>query len=266
VPVHTWAELRAGRVVLEDEAVLALDKPAGIPVVGDRQGADLVALARAAGEWLRPVHRIDRVTSGVVLLAKRPEVHAELTRQFARRTTAKTYLAITRPGGLPEHGRIELPLRVGRKNRVRVAAQRASIVADAAAGSWSVPPAGDADARSYPSLTTFARVWQDDRHAVLVVRPVTGRRHQIRVHLAWIGHPVEGDPLFDRQAAGRGDRTALHAWRLAFDAAWDGGRRVAAQAAPGSDFWSPVAARLPDALPEALLRRADRALAQQLDL
>jgi hypothetical protein len=158
--VNGWAEIRDACVLLEDEAVLVLDKPAGISVVGERHETDLVGLARDAGERLLPVHRIDKVTSGVVLLAKEPRIHADLTRQLARRTVDKVYLVVTRSGGLPAHGTIELPLSVGRKNRVRVAAQRSSIVADEARHRWSVPPSEVfTHSRTYPSLTDFASAW-----------------------------------------------------------------------------------------------------------
>jgi tRNA pseudouridine32 synthase / 23S rRNA pseudouridine746 synthase len=252
--VGEWSGIRDGAVVFEDEAVLVLNKPAGVSVMGERHETDLVRLAAAAGEELFPVHRIDKVTSGAVLFAKQLRWHGPLTRQFAARTVGKTYLAITAPGGLPAHGVIDLPLSTGRKSRVRVAAPRASIVADADRGTWSVPESEVfAHVRTYPSVTAFATVWQDGRHALLAVRPVTGRRHQIRVHLAWIGHPVEGDPLFGPADA---PRTLLHSWRLAFDAAWRDGSRVRAEAAPGPDFWAPVAARLPPPGPAALLASA----------
>jgi tRNA pseudouridine32 synthase/23S rRNA pseudouridine746 synthase/23S rRNA pseudouridine1911/1915/1917 synthase len=252
--VSEWSGIRDGGVVFEDEAVLVLNKPAGVSVMGERHETDLVRLAAAAGEELFPVHRIDKVTSGAVLFAKQLRWHGPLTRQFAARTVGKTYLAITAPGGLPAHGVIDLPLSTGRKSRVRVAAPRASIVADADRGTWSVPESEVfAHVRTYPSVTAFATVWQDGRHALLAVRPVTGRRHQIRVHLAWIGHPVEGDPLFGPADA---PRTLLHSWRLAFDAAWRDGSRVRAEAAPGPDFWAPVAGRLPGPGPAALLASA----------
>jgi tRNA pseudouridine32 synthase / 23S rRNA pseudouridine746 synthase len=252
--VSEWASIRDGGVVFEDEAVLVLNKPAGISVMGERHETDLVRMAAAAGEELFPVHRIDKVTSGAVLFAKELRWHGPLTRQFAGRTVGKTYLAITAPGGLPARGVIDLPLSTGRKSRVRVAAPRASIVADTSRGTWSVPESEVfGHVRTYPSVTTFAAVWQDGRHALLAVRPVTGRRHQIRVHLAWIGHPVEGDPLFGPADA---PRTLLHSWRLAFDAAWRGGARVRAEAAPGPDFWAPVTGRLPDPDPAALLASA----------
>jgi tRNA pseudouridine32 synthase/23S rRNA pseudouridine746 synthase/23S rRNA pseudouridine1911/1915/1917 synthase len=240
-------------VVFEDEAVLVLNKPAGVSVMGERHETDLVRMAAAAGEELFPVHRIDKVTSGAVLFAKQLRWHGPLTRQFAGRTVGKTYLAITSPG-LPARGVIDLPLSTGRKSRVRVAAPRASIVADSSRGTWSVPESEVfGHVRTYPSVTAFATVWQDGQHALLAVRPVTGRRHQIRVHLAWIGHPVEGDPLFEPSGA---PRTLLHSWRLAFDAAWRGGSRVEAEAAPGPDFWAPVTGRLPGPDPAALLASA----------
>jgi tRNA pseudouridine32 synthase/23S rRNA pseudouridine746 synthase/23S rRNA pseudouridine1911/1915/1917 synthase len=234
-----WAEIREACALWEDEAVLALCKPAGISVVGERHEADLVTLARDAGERLQPVHRIDKVTSGAVLLAKRPRAHADLTRQFQRRSAGKLYLAVTRSRGLPERGTIELPLSVGRKNRVRVAAARSSIVADEASGRWSVAPSEVfTHTAAYPSLTTFASVWHDERRTLLALRPVTGRRHQLRVHLAWIGHPIEGDPLFAGASGSGAARTALHSWRIAFDAPWSGNARIEVEAPPGDDFWA----------------------------
>jgi tRNA pseudouridine32 synthase / 23S rRNA pseudouridine746 synthase len=245
--VDDWARVRKACTLLEDEGVLVLSKPVGISVMGERHDADLLSLARDAGERLLPVHRIDKLTSGAMLLAKLPTAHAELTRQFNRRSAGKVYLAVTRSRGLPERGTIDLPLSVGRKSRVRVAAKREAILADEAGGHWSVPPSQVfTHTRTYASLTTFVRVWEGPRHTLLAVQPVTGRRHQIRVHLAWIGHPVEGDPLFARPSAGASSaaaRTALHSWRLAFDAPWSGNARIEVEAPPGDDFWACLPAR-----------------------
>jgi tRNA pseudouridine32 synthase/23S rRNA pseudouridine746 synthase len=260
--VSDWAQIRAGRVVLEDSAALVLNKPAGISVMGERHDTDLVRLAARDGQRLFPVHRIDKVTSGAILLAKELRWHGDLTRQFNRGTTGKDYLAITRSAGLPARGTIDLPLSTGRKSRVRVAAARASIVADEAAGAWTVDPSAVfGHVRTYPSVTTFTRLWHDARHTLLLVRPVTGRRHQIRVHLAWIGHPVEGDPLF---GSGDASRAHLHSWRLAFDAAWRDGERLQVEAAPGADFWAPVAARLPWHEQAALLAEARRLSSEEI--
>ena len=249
-PVTRWAEIRAGAVCYEDDAALVLNKPAGLAVMGERHETDLVRLAAEAGETLYPAHRIDKVTSGAVLLAKDLRLHGDLTRQFSKRTVDKMYLAITRSAGLPGRGMIELPLSVGRKNRVRIAASRDAITFDPARGYWSVPPEAQfQDVRSYPSVTTFLRVCGDEQHTLLAAHPVTGRRHQIRVHLAWTGHPIDGDPLFSKAAADGPGRTLLHSWRLGFTAAWADGARIRAEAPPGADFWAPLGGA-PPALPD----------------
>ena len=233
-----WATLRSTRVAYEDDGVLVLDKPAGISVTGERHDTDLVVLAKAAGEWLMPAHRIDKVTSGLVLFAKSPAVHGPLTQQFRDRTVDKAYLLITRSTGLPERGTIDLPLSVGRKNRVRVAAPRDAIVHDEMARRWSVPES-EVRERSVAATTTFERLWEGEQHTLLIARPRTGRRHQIRVHFAWIGHPIVGDPLFVSKDS---ERAALHSWRLGFDATHSDGRRIDLQVDPAADFWAPIEA------------------------
>ncbi|WP_433801460.1 RluA family pseudouridine synthase [Actinomycetospora sp. CA-084318] len=226
----TWADLRAARTLYEDDGALVLDKPVGWSVMGERHDTDLVRLAADDGEKLWPAHRIDKVTSGVVLFARQLEAHGDLTRQFNRRTVEKTYLAVTATTGLPDEGRIELPLSVGRKNRVRIAAPREAIVVEN--GRWSVPEdAVDTSKDVYPSTTTFTKVEERDGRTLLQVHPETGRRHQIRVHLAWIGHALVGDPLFEKQPT---TRTGLHAHRLAFDA--PDGRRRTVTAEPDEEF------------------------------
>jgi tRNA pseudouridine32 synthase/23S rRNA pseudouridine746 synthase/23S rRNA pseudouridine1911/1915/1917 synthase len=244
--VTDWAELLASHTVLDDDALLVLDKPAGLSVTGERHDTDLVRIAKDAGTELFPVHRIDKVTSGLILLARRLDRHGDLTRQFAKRTVDKAYLALTRSTGLPASGTIDLPLSEGRKNRVRVAAAREAIATDGER--WSVPEAeAFTHVRTYPSVTTFRRLWAGPEHTLLELHPLTGRRHQIRVHLAWIGHPIEGDPLFDKSATGR---TCLHSWQLAFDTPWEGDRRIQARADPGEDFWAPAGGQVPAGLLE----------------
>jgi tRNA pseudouridine32 synthase/23S rRNA pseudouridine746 synthase/23S rRNA pseudouridine1911/1915/1917 synthase len=250
-----WAMLRSVRTLTETDEYLVLDKPAGVSVTGERHETDLVRIAKEAGEVLIPVHRIDKVTSGVVLLAKTQAAHGPLTRQFALRGVRKAYLAITRSVGLPPSGTVELPLSVGRKNRVRVGAPREDITFDEEAARWWVPK-DSVRARSYPSLTAFTQVWHGERNTLLAVFPETGRRHQIRVHLAWIGHPIAGDPLFPSAQGTPADpavRTCLHAWRLSFDDL--DGQRVTVTAAPEESFWSPVADELPPGERAEALRR-----------
>ncbi|MCW0215854.1 MAG: RNA pseudouridine synthase [Pseudonocardia sp.] len=205
----TWAALRE-RALLETPDVLVLDKPPGIAVTGERHDVDLVELAAAEGEILYPVHRIDKVTSGLVLLARTLPAHGPLTRQFADRTAEKAYLAVLEGAGLPERWTIDLPLGVGRKSTVRIAAPRESLTFDAAASRWAVPEAEVLPGKkNYPSVTHLERVAEAGGRTLVVARPVSGRRHQIRVHLAWTGTPITGDPLF------RGEgRTFLHSWRL----------------------------------------------------
>ncbi len=109
---------------------------------------------------------------------------------------------------------------------------------DDAHRSWSVAPSAVfTDKRTYPARTDFARVTSAGDATLLVAQPVTGRRHQIRVHLAWIGFPILGDPLFAGVPA---ERTYLHAWQVAFDATWADGGRVVVEAAPAPDFWTPL--------------------------
>jgi len=260
--MNNWEQLRADSLILEDEAILALNKPAGISVVGEYQEKDIVELAKEAGEQLFPVHRIDKVTSGLVLFAKSIAIHGGLTRQFNKRTVDKAYLVVTKSTGLPQKGVIDLPLSVGRKGRVRVAALRENIVANHETGQWLVRPSDVLEVRNYPSVTQFATVWNDDEYSILVVRPITGRRHQIRVHLAWIGYPILGDPLFDKAGAVREGRTFLHSWRLGIDAEWLGGERIEIEAMPGRDFWEPVHERVPEGNSSVIMQEAQRLLVE----
>ncbi|MFC9892588.1 RluA family pseudouridine synthase [Nocardia sp. NPDC127579] len=252
-----WPELRERYLVDEDTAILALNKPAGISVTGERHDTDLVQLAAAAGETLYPVHRIDKVTSGLILLARELAAHGQLTRQFNKQTADKAYLAIVDDPDLPDHGVIELPLSVGRKNRVRIAAPRETI-RESGSGRWYVDDADVLDGKNYPSITHFTTLARTATQAVLALRPVTGRRHQIRVHLAWIGHPIVGDPLFDRSGAHA--RAHLHSWRLGLTADWRTPPELRLTAAPGPDFWAPI-----DTDPDEALARGESAMATWTD-
>lgn len=231
--VRDWPDLRAGMVVFEDADVVAFAKPPGLSVTGERHEPDIVAMAKDHGEHLHPVHRIDKVTSGLVLLAKTLAAHGPLTRQFAHRSVRKGYLAVVRGEGLPASWTVDLPLAVGRKNRVRVAGQREAIVLDD--GRWELREPVATDRRSYPSVTVVHRLHEDGGVAALLALPVTGRRHQIRVHLAWTGTPILGDPLFPSTSRHDGSsRTFLHSWRLTIDGP---GELVAP---PDAGFWTPL--------------------------
>lgn len=258
--MNEWIKLRDQIVVWEDDTALVVNKPPGLSVMGERHGADLVSLAAAGGEELWWVHRIDKVTSGAVALAKTKESHAAITRQFAKRTVDKAYLAICQPGDIPEHGTIDLPLFTASSGRIRVAAQRQNIEYDEAASIWSVGPADLLAHRNYPSRTDFLNLWDDSRNAVLLAMPVTGRRHQIRVHFAWIGHAIVGDPLFSKKSDPPASRTYLHSLRIAFESASPGRKWVEVETAPTDDFWAPVMDRLAPSSPDILMHRVDALL------
>jgi 23S rRNA pseudouridine1911/1915/1917 synthase len=207
------------RVVHEDAALLVVDKPAGL-VVHPGSGAATGTLVNALlarvhdlsgiGGVLRPgiVHRLDRGTSGLLVVAKDDETHRALVRQFAGRTVEKEYLALVH--GVPSRASGEITAAIGRdpvhRKRMSIRAPRAR------------------DARS--SWTVAERF---DGAALLRVRIHTGRTHQIRVHLASIGHPVAGDSTYGggrtpasrkaeaRQALASLKRPALHSARLAFE-------------------------------------------------
>jgi tRNA pseudouridine32 synthase/23S rRNA pseudouridine746 synthase/23S rRNA pseudouridine1911/1915/1917 synthase len=236
--VSRWSELRAETVLWEDGSCLVVDKPSGLSVMGERHDTDLVTIAADGGEELRWVNRIDKVTSGAVLLAKTKEAHGALTRQFQQRTVAKTYLAVCRPGGFPGKAVVELPLMTAGSGRIRVAADRDHIRFDE--GRWFVRPEDEHSRKSFASRTECTSLFDDGESVVVRADPVTGRRHQIRVHLAWVGHAIVGDPLFLRKTDPPQPRTYLHSFRVGFRS--PAGEDVTVEAVPPDDFWAPVPA------------------------
>jgi 23S rRNA pseudouridine1911/1915/1917 synthase len=198
------------KILYEDPDVVAVDKPAGMVVhagAGCHSGTLVNALlhrfsslSQAGGE-LRPgiVHRLDRYTSGVLLVARHDAAHRHLARQFAARETEKTYLALVHGRVEQDQGRIEKPIGRDPARRVRMTARLGR---------------GRAALTEYRVLRRFAAF------TLLEVRIRTGRTHQIRVHLASLGHPVVGDRLYGAPAriAGRPalGRFFLHAQRIRF--------------------------------------------------
>ena len=187
-------------VVFEDEHLLVVDKPAGLvvhPGAGNRSGTLVNALLDkgiAGGEDPeRPgvVHRLDRDTSGLMVLAKGEEAYSRLVAALSARRVGRVYRAIVVGEGLPATGTIDSP--VGR---------------DPANPTLMAAGAGR------PAVTHFEVMHQAAGYTMLRVRLGTGRTHQIRVHLKAIGHPVYADPLYGEAVPGR--RLWLHAERLAF--------------------------------------------------
>ncbi|MCL6595177.1 MAG: RluA family pseudouridine synthase [Firmicutes bacterium] len=199
------------RVVYEDDDLLVVDKPAGMvvhPAAGHREGTLVNALLGRGGPLAsqdpqRPgiVHRLDKDTSGLLVVAKEERVRRALSDLIARHEVERTYVAVVR-GHLPAaRGRVEAPLGRHPRDRLRQAVR------------------GD----GRPAVTHFAVLEQHARGAVVECRLETGRTHQIRVHLASLGCPVAGDPLYGTAADRRsGEGQLLHAARLAFPHPRDG--------------------------------------------
>jgi 23S rRNA pseudouridine1911/1915/1917 synthase len=204
-PLHAFAEDIPVDVLYVDDDIIAINKPAGMVVhagAGRHQGTLVNALLHRFGKLSnvsgedRPgiVHRIDRDTSGVLLVARHDAAHRKLAAQFAGRTVEKVYLALVQ--GRVEHneGRIDRKITRDPVRRIRMTARLD-------------------EGRS--ALTFYKVLRRYERFTYLEVKIGTGRTHQIRVHLASIGHPVAGDTLYGADAAPYG-RFFLHAHRIRF--------------------------------------------------
>lgn len=208
-PEEPVAEAIPLDIVYEDQALIVVNKPAGMvihPAPGHQSGTlvnallahcpDLAATGGDAGD-ARPgiVHRLDRDTSGLILVAKTEQVRRALQRQFKARQVHKVYVALLDGHLEAAHGRIEAPL--GRDPRHR---QRMAVV-----------PGGREAVTEYRLLASFA----GGDYSLVEAEPKTGRTHQIRVHFASIGHPVVGDTVYGRRRTRLSvPRQFLHAQRL----------------------------------------------------
>lgn len=181
----TQIERAHPEIIYEDENVLVLNKPAGL-------------LSMAKGELCAEptledygllVHRLDRDTSGVVILAKNPETQSMLRRQFQDRKTYKTYYAIIQGRPKTDEALIDLPIARNLKHP----------------NTFLVAAGGKESQTYYKVLRTSAE------HSLLELKPVTGRTHQLRVHLNYLGHPILGDKVY---GGGEAPRLFLHAGSL----------------------------------------------------
>lgn len=213
-PLRATAEDIPLRVLYEDDDVVAIDKPAGMAVhagAGVHSGTLVNALLHRFGALsgvggpLRPgiVHRLDRFTSGVLLVAKNDAAHQGLAAQFSGRLVEKVYLALAQGVVRQETGRIERPIARDPVRRTRMTARLAE-----GRPAWS----------EYRVLRRFPQA------TLLEVRIGTGRTHQIRAHLASIGHPVVGDTLYGAAGNSGLGRYFLHAHRIRFRRPSDGER------------------------------------------
>jgi tRNA pseudouridine65 synthase len=206
-------------VLYRDDAVVVVDKPSGLSVHrGDDQGTTfaLNLTRNAIGQWVYPVHRLDRATSGVLVFALSSEHARTLQESFSSRTVHKSYLALVR-GTPPPHGVIDSPM-----------AKRE----------------GGPDVESVTEYETL--FVSDVRLSLVEARPKTGRRHQIRRHLRRIDHPLAGDVNYGNGPDNRRYRAefglyrlALHARRLSFIHPATG-ERVAFESVVPEDLASPL--------------------------
>jgi 23S rRNA pseudouridine1911/1915/1917 synthase len=204
-------------IVFEDDSVIVVNKPAGLvvhPAAGVPSGTLANALAfhfqqlPSSGGATRPgiVHRLDRDTSGLIIVAKTEQAHESLSEQFRAREVVKYYVALVHGATREDRGRVEEPIARDPRNRTRMAVVRGGRHA----------------------LTLWRVSRRFIRYTLLDVEIKTGRTHQIRVHLAWMKHPVVGDKVYGagrdkqiidarvRSSVAKLDRQFLHAERLGF--------------------------------------------------
>jgi 23S rRNA pseudouridine1911/1915/1917 synthase len=206
VPSEVQPEPIPLRIVYEDSDLLVVDKPAGMvvhPAPGHKAGTLVAAVLAHApdlagiGGTRRPgiVHRLDKDTSGLILVAKNEAAYRHLQDQFKNRAVNKVYLALLEGYPPAEHGRIEAP--IGRDPRRR---QRMAVVAG-----------------GRKAVTEYRVLARYTGYTLVAAEPQTGRTHQIRVHFSWLGHPLVGDTVYGRRTAALGcPRQFLHAHRLGF--------------------------------------------------
>ncbi len=216
-------------IVYEDSDLLVVDKPAGMtvhPAPGHSSHTLVNAILAhcpqlASDGSMRPgiVHRLDKNTSGLMIVAKRENARQHIMNQFKSRTVLKRYIALVEEHLSPEEGIIEAP--IGREPHSR---KRMSVVEDGR------------DARTGYRVLKYI-----DGYTLLEVTPQTGRTHQIRVHLSAIGHPVVGDDVYGRKSSASSllSRQFLHACHLGFKL-------------PSSGQWVEFHSNLPRGLQEAL--------------
>jgi 23S rRNA pseudouridine1911/1915/1917 synthase len=225
-PSETIAQDIPLTIVHEDEALLIVDKPAGLvvhPAAGNFDGTMVNALLHhcagrlsGIGGVARPgiVHRIDKDTSGLLVVAKTDPAHEFLSRQFAAHSVERRYAAVVAGVPIPPVGRIDAPLARSTANR-----QKMAIVGAGGAGGT-----GGSASRGKRAVTHFSTIRAFDGAAHVECRLETGRTHQIRVHMASIGHALLGDAIYGRTPAGLSGvlkeigfaRQALHARTLGF--------------------------------------------------
>lgn len=192
-------------ILFEDKELLVINKPPGVVV-----NRAITVKEKTVEDWMKDtyhshldrggiVHRIDKETSGILLIAKTPEVFFKIQEQFKERAVKKTYLALVHGKLVPEEGEIRAPV-----GRLPWNPERFGII-----------PEGKEAITKYKVVKTW------DKMSLVELYPETGRTHQIRVHLKYINHPIIGDYLYAGRKTARDDRilvgrVMLHAWKISF--------------------------------------------------
>jgi tRNA pseudouridine32 synthase/23S rRNA pseudouridine746 synthase len=184
-------------VLHHDERIVVLDKPTGllsVPGIGPEKADCLASRVAAVFPGARIVHRLDRDTSGVIIMALDAEAHRDLSIQFQDRVVEKVYVAVVSGRVADDEGIIDLPMRKDLDD----------------------PPRQVIDHdRGRAAMTRWRVLDRDGLTSRLELRPVTGRSHQLRLHLKEIGHPIVGDDLYaPPEVLAAGDRLMLHALSL----------------------------------------------------
>ncbi len=201
-------------IVHADDHLILADKPAGllsVPGKGAEKADCLITRLQRLFPRVLLVHRLDNDTSGLIVFARTSAAQVALAGQFERRETEKVYLARVAGTVAGDRGTVDLPLTVDWPNRPRQHVNRET--GRTAVTDWEVA----------------ARLPGETR---MLLMPRTGRSHQLRVHMAEIGHPILGDPLYADGPARDQPRLMLHAWRLAFRHPASGERTAFEAAAP----------------------------------
>jgi tRNA pseudouridine32 synthase/23S rRNA pseudouridine746 synthase len=197
--IYQPPDLSWPRLLYQDKDVLVVDKPSGL-LSNPGKGAALAdcVLSRLQQQFdsIYLIHRLDLATSGLMVFAKRRKAEAELKQQFATRRVSKTYLAVVAGCPLQPVGSLNWPLAADPgqppKNKVCLNHGKAA-------------------------LTHYRQLWSNGERTLLQLKPITGRSHQLRVHLQTLGHAILGDTLYAEPAiVQQADRLLLHACALSF--------------------------------------------------